>query len=72
MKLLCKMFGHIPTPSLEGGNFYYISPPYHDGIGRAHRELYATCDRCKARYKVGKTIDPLEKYMLSQQEKANE
>ena len=57
MNIFCRIFGHTPELSLEGGYFYRIGSPYHDGIGRSHRNLYSTCNRCGVDFKVGKTID---------------
>lgn len=36
-----------------------ISPPYFDGIQRAHRDIHTKCDRCGERVLAAKVIDPI-------------
>lgn len=57
MSILCKLLGHVADTYASQVK---ICTPYHDGIGRAHRTVYAKCARCGAHYLVGSTIDPLQ------------
>lgn len=49
------MFGHKPETYGSQGK---ICGPYHDGIGRAHRDIYAECVRCNRLFRVISVIDP--------------
>lgn len=53
-RLLCRYFGHRPE---TWGSLGRIGPPHHDGIGRAHRMVYAQCCRCGQHFCVGAVID---------------
>lgn len=58
MAIFCDVFGHRAERECSGrGLFFDIEPPWHDGCGRAHRDLYCRCDRCGARFYAGRTID---------------
>jgi hypothetical protein len=59
MNLLCRFFGHVQQTLYADRehHFFMIDPPYWDGIGRSHRTLWFTCERCKGYVRVGKCID---------------
>ena len=54
MSIFCKIIGHKPD---QYGSQGRISPPYHDGCGRAHRTVRAKCVRCGVLFNVGSVID---------------
>lgn len=54
----CWLFGHIPHKAYASDAIWgELTAPYHDGIGRAHRNVYAKCDRCGKQLLIAKTID---------------
>lgn len=59
MKLMCRLFGHRPDPWFHLTCHPEISPPYYDGVLRAHRDLSVRCKRCRVQYQLGKVIDSL-------------
>lgn len=56
----CKLFGHenLGVYARPGDLQLDVGKPYYDGVGRAHREVSYKCQRCGAKVRVGKTIDP--------------
>lgn len=56
----CAIFGHKPIKAYASkAAWVELSGPYHDGIGRAHRDAYGKCDRCGRRLLIAKAIDAL-------------
>ena len=57
MNVLCVVLGHKPGRTIEGTLWLTLDAPYHDGIGRAHRNVWSRCERCSKRSVIGRTID---------------
>lgn len=56
----CWLFGHTLIKAYaDAAAWGELSQPYHDGIGRAHRNVYGKCDRCGRQLLIAKTIDAL-------------
>lgn len=56
----CRLFGHVLVKAYASDAAWgRLSAPYHDGIGRAHRNVYGKCERCGATIIIAKTIDEL-------------
>jgi hypothetical protein len=53
--ILCALFGHKPGENVhDGAEYLVIIRGPVDGIGREHASVYGGCQRCFARYRVGK------------------
>lgn len=55
MNIICRLFGHRPDMYGSQG---VIANPYHDGVGRSHRDVKARCVSCRELFPVGSVIDP--------------
>lgn len=65
----CALFGHKPMLYGSQGRIF---GPYYDGVGRAHRSVYARCARCDQMFSVGGVIDPLAAAKRPTQESSHE
>ena len=69
MNLICAIFGHSPEKAYGGQySFFVITAPWHDGIGRSHRNILSQCSRCGRKFQAGKTIDPYTNEKLKKEQ----
>lgn len=54
----CWLYGHtFHKAHSSDAAWGELTAPRHDGIGAAHRDLYARCARCGKQVLIAKTID---------------
>jgi hypothetical protein len=69
MKLLCKLFGHIPNPGYgrlrrpinSGEGYFDVKLAELDGVGTRHATLHTVCERCDEFYQIGRIHIPRER-----------